>query len=87
VNEVDGKAQRQVWNLENKDFESSRKIGEFGGGAEEGGRQMRLNEQGAIRIGDYTVHYSGDERVERGVAIVVHKGMLRRYCVMTNNFS
>ena len=27
-------------------------------------------------IGDYTVYYSGGERAERGVAIVVHKSIV-----------
>jgi hypothetical protein len=30
-----------------------------------------------IRSGDYTVYYSGGDRAERGVAIVVHKSVVR----------
>jgi len=33
--------------------------------------------QGEIRSGDYTVYYSGGERAEKGVAIVVHKSVVR----------
>ncbi|PNF43555.1 hypothetical protein B7P43_G03904 [Cryptotermes secundus] len=33
--------------------------------------------QGEIRSGDYTAYYSGGERAERGVAIVVHKSVVR----------
>ncbi|PNF31637.1 hypothetical protein B7P43_G17185 [Cryptotermes secundus] len=33
--------------------------------------------QGEIRSGDYTVYYSGGEQAERGVAIVVHKSVVR----------
>ncbi|PNF26114.1 hypothetical protein B7P43_G04456 [Cryptotermes secundus] len=33
--------------------------------------------QGEIRSGDYTVYYSGGEWAERGVAIVVHKSVVR----------
>jgi len=39
--------------------------------------EVRWKGQGEIRIGDYTVYYSGGERAERGVAIVVHKSILR----------
>ena len=34
-------------------------------------------ERGEIRSGDYTVYYSGDEWAERGVAILVHKSIVR----------
>jgi exonuclease III len=33
--------------------------------------------QGEIRSGDFTVYYSGGERAERSVAIVVHKSVVR----------
>ena len=33
--------------------------------------------QGEIRSGDDTVYYSGGERAERGVALVVHKSVVR----------
>ena len=33
--------------------------------------------QGEIRSGDYTLYYSGGEWAERGVAIVVHKSIMR----------
>ena len=35
--------------------------------------EVRWKGQGEIRSGDYTVYYSGGERAERGVVIVVHK--------------
>ena len=35
--------------------------------------KLRWKGQGEIRSGDYTVYYSGGERAEKGVAIVVHK--------------
>jgi hypothetical protein len=34
--------------------------------------EVRWKGQGEIKSGDYTVYYSGGERAERGVAIVVH---------------
>jgi len=39
--------------------------------------EVRWEGQGDIRSGDYTVYYSGGERTERGVAIVVHKSVVR----------
>ena len=39
--------------------------------------EVRWKGQGEIRSGDYTVYYSGGERAERGVAIVVHKSLVR----------
>jgi hypothetical protein len=33
-------------------------------------------EQGVIRSGDYTLYYSGGEKAERGVAVVVHKSIV-----------
>jgi len=39
--------------------------------------EVRWKGQGEIRSGDYTVYYSGDERAEKGVAIVVHKSVVR----------
>ncbi|PNF24655.1 hypothetical protein B7P43_G18069, partial [Cryptotermes secundus] len=39
--------------------------------------EMRWKGQGEIRSGDYTVYYSRGERAERGVAIVVHKSVVR----------
>ena len=39
--------------------------------------ELRWKGQGEIRSCDYTVYYSGGERAERGVAIVVHKSVLR----------
>ena len=38
---------------------------------------MQWKGQGEIRSGDYTVYYSGGKRAERGVAIVVHKSIVR----------
>ena len=34
-------------------------------------------EQGELRSGDYIVYYSGGERAEKGVAIVLHKSVVR----------
>jgi hypothetical protein len=39
--------------------------------------EVRWKEQGEIRSGDFTVYYSGGERVENIVAIVVHKSVVR----------
>ena len=39
--------------------------------------EVRWKGQGEIRSGDYIVYYSGGERAERGVAIVVHKRLVR----------
>jgi hypothetical protein len=39
--------------------------------------EMRWKGQGEIRSGDYTVYYSGGDRAERGVAIVVHKSIMK----------
>ena len=39
--------------------------------------EVRWKGKGEIRSGDYTVYYSGGERAERGVAIVVHKSIVR----------
>ncbi|PNF27982.1 hypothetical protein B7P43_G14668 [Cryptotermes secundus] len=39
--------------------------------------EVRWKGQGEIRSGDYTVHYCGGEWAERGVAIVVHKSVVR----------
>jgi hypothetical protein len=39
--------------------------------------EVQWKGQGEIRSGDYTVYYSGGERDERGVAIVVHKSVVR----------
>jgi hypothetical protein len=39
--------------------------------------ELRWKRQGEIRSGDYTVYYSGGERVEKGVAIAVHKSVVR----------
>jgi exonuclease III len=36
-----------------------------------------MDRQGEIRSGDYTVYYSGGERAERGVALLVHKSVVR----------
>ncbi|PNF32613.1 hypothetical protein B7P43_G17996 [Cryptotermes secundus] len=38
--------------------------------------EVRWKGQGEIRSGDYTVYYSGGERAERVVAIVVHKSVV-----------
>jgi exonuclease III len=42
-----------------------------------GASEVRWKGQGEISSGDYTVHYSGGERAEKGVAIVVHKSVVR----------
>ncbi|PNF43436.1 hypothetical protein B7P43_G11558 [Cryptotermes secundus] len=39
--------------------------------------EVQWKGQGEIRSGDYTVYYSGGERAERGVAIVVHESVVR----------
>ena len=39
--------------------------------------EVQWTGQGEIRSGDFTVYYSGGERGERGVAIVVHKSVVR----------
>ena len=39
--------------------------------------EVRWKGQCEIRSGDYTVYYSGGERAERGVAIVVHNNIVR----------
>ena len=39
--------------------------------------EVRWKGQGEIRIGDCTVYYSGGEWAERGVAIVVHKSIVK----------
>jgi hypothetical protein len=38
--------------------------------------EVRWKGQGEIRNGDYTVHYSGGERAEKVVAVVVHKSIV-----------
>jgi exonuclease III len=42
-----------------------------------GDSEVRWKGQGEIRSGDYTVYYSGGDRAERGVAIVVHKSVVK----------
>ena len=39
--------------------------------------EVRWKGQGEIRSGDYTVYYSGGERAEKCVAIMVHKSVVR----------
>ena len=39
--------------------------------------EVRWKGQGEIRSGDYTVYYSGGERAERDIAIVVHTNTVR----------
>jgi len=39
--------------------------------------EVRWKGQGEIRRGDFTVYYSGGERAEKSVAIVVHKSIVR----------
>jgi hypothetical protein len=38
--------------------------------------EVRWKGQCEIRGGDYTMYYSGGENSERGVAVVVHKGIV-----------
>jgi hypothetical protein len=38
---------------------------------------VRWKGEGEIRSGDYTVYYCGGDRAERGVAIVVHKSIVK----------
>ncbi|PNF28769.1 hypothetical protein B7P43_G06461 [Cryptotermes secundus] len=40
--------------------------------------EVRWKEQDEIRSGDYTVYYSGGVRAERGVAVVVHKSVVKK---------
>ena len=42
-----------------------------------GGSEVRWKGQRAIRSGDYTVYCWGGEGAEKGVAIVVHKSVVR----------
>jgi exonuclease III len=39
--------------------------------------EVRWKGQGEIRRGDYTLYYSGGDRAERGIAIVVHKSIMK----------
>jgi hypothetical protein len=39
--------------------------------------EVQRKGQGEIISGEYTVYYSGSERAERGIAIVVHKNKVR----------
>jgi exonuclease III len=39
--------------------------------------EVRWKGQGEIKSGDYTMYYSGGERAKNGVAIVVHKSLVR----------
>jgi hypothetical protein len=39
--------------------------------------EVRWKGQGEVRSGDYTVYYSGGDSAERGVAIVVHKSIVK----------
>ena len=39
--------------------------------------EVQWTGQGEIKSADYTVYYSGGEWAERGVAIVVHKSIVR----------
>ena len=39
--------------------------------------EVRWKGEGEIRSGDYTVYYSEGERAEKGVAILVHKSVVR----------
>jgi exonuclease III len=39
--------------------------------------EVRWKCQGEIRSGDYTVYYCGGDSAERGVAIVVHKSVVK----------
>jgi nitrogen regulatory protein PII len=39
--------------------------------------EVRWKGQREIRSGDYAVYYSGGDRAERGIAIVVHKSVVK----------
>jgi hypothetical protein len=39
--------------------------------------EVRWKGQCKIRSGNYTVYYSGGDRAKRGVAIVVHKSVVK----------
>jgi exonuclease III len=45
--------------------------------SELGVSEVRWKGRGEIRSGDYTVYYCGGDRSERGVAIVVHKSIVK----------
>jgi hypothetical protein len=79
--------------VECQKFETRRQTGKFEKKIKKnevsilGVSKVRWKGQGEIRSGDYTVYYSGGERAEKGVAIVVHKNvvkvLLRRLLIMT----
>ena len=83
VQRAEGTSQLQDWNMERKKLEARRQIGELeNGNAEDklsvlGVSEVRWTGQGEIRSGDYTVYHSGGEHAETGVAIVVHKSVVR----------
>jgi hypothetical protein len=64
-------------------LENLKKETEKNGVSVMGVSEVRWKGQGEIRSGDYTMYYSGGEKSERGVAIVVHKSIVGRLCVMT----
>jgi hypothetical protein len=52
--------------------------------------EVQWNGQSEIRSGYYTVYYSGGDRAERGVAIVVHKSIVKSVvkksvCIVTES--
>jgi len=47
---------------------------------------VRWEKQGGIRGGEYTVCYSRGERAGKGVAIVLHKRVLRRSSITSESF-
>jgi exonuclease III len=69
--------------LERKNLESRRKIEHLKKEMQKnavsvlGVSEVWWKGQGEIISGDYTVYYSGGDRAERGVAIVVHKSIVK----------
>jgi exonuclease III len=69
--------------VECQNFESRRQIGKCEKEMQKnavsvlGVSEVRLKGQGEIKSGDYTVYYSGGERAEKSVAIVMHKSVVR----------
>ena len=81
--EAKGTSQLQDWNMECKDLDQGGKLENLKTELQKnevsvlGVSEARCKGKGEIRSGDYAVYYSGGERAERGVAIVVHKSVVR----------
>jgi hypothetical protein len=70
-----------TWNVrtlnEERKFENLKKEMQKNAVCVLGVSEVRWKGEGEIRSGDYTVYYCGGDRTERGVAIVVHKSILK----------